>query len=292
MSGEIGVSSVKGGGATFWFTIPLKRSSNQSAIAVNFNLPDLRVLIVDDNEITNEVLNKYLKSWGLRYGTANSAGQALEMLRESVQSDPYGLVIADLSMPDRTGLQLAKLITDDKIFADLKLIMITAFGQPAARENTSFAGFDGYVTKPIQQSQLFDCIATAFQFTERKVLSAEIATRPVVEYPRRTESVLIVDGFSSDLAMNGLVALEMMDKKDYAIVFMDCQMPVLDGFEATRVRREAEIISGKRVVIVAMTALAVEGSRERCLAAGMDDYITKPIDTDKLLGIVEKWLPV
>jgi CheY-like chemotaxis protein/HPt (histidine-containing phosphotransfer) domain-containing protein len=246
----------------------------------------------------------------MRNGTAKNASAALEILRNASQADPYSVAIIDLFMPETDGLQLGKVIREDNDLKDTKLILVTAFDKPGTGEEAISLGFNGFLTKPIKQSQLLDCISSTIR--DGSVKATEIQTSPtktaaVEHLEKRKELILVAEdhpinqevallllrqiGFEAQIAQNGQLALELMQRIPYALVLMDCQMPELDGFDATRAIRKIETRTGKHIPIIAMTAHAIEGSREQCLVAGMDDYLSKPIDPVRLKNILEKWLP-
>ena len=235
------------------------------------------------------------------------------MLRAAAKSDPYDLAIIDLVMPNMTGLELGKAIREDDDLKNTKLILATAFDKPGAGEEAILLSFDAYLTKPMRQSQLLNAIATVVYESQRDKTKPLNEQKPDVihaslESPLvRPELILVAEdhpinqevallllrelGFEAHVAENGQQAVEIMKRTPYSLIFMDCQMPEMDGFEATRSIRKLETRSGKHIPIIAMTAHAVEGSREQCLAAGMDDYISKPIDPEELKVILERWLP-
>lgn len=314
MGGEIGVHSVKGHGSTFWMVIPFERTS---VIQKNYPSGDVvssaRVLVVDDESSARSVLHEYLESWHIRNSTASNSKEALSILRSAVAVEPYTVALIDYVMPGVNGLQLGKIIKEEADFQDLKLILVTGFDAPGIGEEAISLGFDAYLTKPLKQSLLLESITSVLR--ESVVLGGSMqafdSSRSSDGLPlpltMRGELILLVEdhminqevallllkaiGFDCHIANNGRHALELMQRIPYALVFMDCQMPELDGFEATRAIRKSEIRTGKHIPIIAMTAHAIEGSREQCLAAGMDDYISKPIDSERLQQLTDKWLP-
>jgi two-component system, sensor histidine kinase and response regulator len=314
MQGEIGVHSVKGTGSTFWFSIPLKVSTtSDSSRAPHPNLKKTRILIVDDDQNVLDIVGDYTSAWGMQNGKARSAEEALVVLRKSAKIDPYEVVLIDLLMSGMTGMEFGKIIREDEKLKSLKLILVTAYDKPGLGEEAICLGFNGYLVKPIRQSQLLDCITSLVvlastqqvQGTARQSDQINVAG---LKPPTRSELILVVEdhpinqevallllkrfGFEAHVASNGAQALEHIQSIPYALVLMDCQMPVMSGFEATSAIRKLETRTGKHVPIVAMTAHAIEGSREQCLAAGMDDYLSKPIDPKLLNHTLQKYLPL
>ncbi|HEY9757657.1 MAG TPA: response regulator [Oculatellaceae cyanobacterium] len=315
MDGTIGVNSVKGHGSTFWFTVPLEIGSSECIKHLSTeDLASSRVLIVDDDAHACEIIHTYLASWGLRYTIAEDAQRALAILRTAAKTDPFQIAIVDLVMPGTDGLQLGKAIREDDYLKNIKLIMITAFDKPGIGEEAIQLGFDAYLTKPMRQSQLLNAITTlAYEAPSGKnkaetEQNAETDAASSQDQLTRMELILVAEdhpvnqqvallflknlGFEAHIADNGLQVLEKMQLTTYSLVFMDCQMPKMDGFEATRRIRKTETLSGSHIPIVAMTANAIEGSREQCLAAGMDDYVSKPISPEQLQTVLKKWLPI
>jgi polar amino acid transport system substrate-binding protein len=317
LGGELGVQSTKGEGSKFWFTVPLLRAPNvQNVTRIAQDIAKMRVLVVDDEETSREVLYQYIESWGMRGNVARNADEALELLRESATSDPYSIALVDLFMSGTNGFQLGQIIREEDQLRRMKLILVTAYDNPGAGEEAITLGFDAFLTKPIKQSQLLDCITTVVSGSHQREFAASsplvaTTTREMKALPPpedRHELLLVVEdhsinqevallllkdlGFEAHVAQNGRHALELMERSTYALIFMDCQMPEMDGFAATAAIRKSEARTGKHIPIVAMTAHAVEGSKEQCLAAGMSDYISKPIDPDQLQSMLEKWLPL
>lgn len=311
MGGEIGVHSVKDHGSTFWTIIPFERNSvvESNALVTDVAL-DARVLVVDDETTARAVLQEYFESWSVRIDTAKCAKEALEILTSAHATDPYNVVLIDYFMPEINGLQLGKAIRENKLLKNLKLILVTGFDSPGTGEEAISLGFNAYLKKPLKQSLLLDCMVSVLgktDPTETAGLPGGSTSHDNLPPVMRGELILVVEdhlinqevallllksiGFECHIANNGRHALELMQRIPYALVFMDCQMPELNGFETTRAIRKNETRTGKHIPIIAMTAHAIEGSREQCLSAGMDDYISKPVDPDRLQKLTDKWLP-
>lgn len=309
LGGEIGVHSVKNFGSTFWFTIEFERSDKIEAEVIQTeDWSKKRVLVVDDQDTMRKIVSEYVGSWGMRIDTAIDAKEGLDMMREASRDDPYSIAIIDLLMPGTDGLVMGKQIREDDALRNTKLILITAFDKPGTGEEALTLGFDDYLTKPIRQSQLFDSICTLVtQKPAAKKRRSETTEVNRAKTKDRTELILVAEdhevnqkvallllqslGFEAHIASNGLKVLDMIKRIPYDLIFMDCQMPELDGYDTTRQIREVEASSGKHIPIVAMTAHAIEGSRDLCISAGMDDYICKPIESTALKTMLEKWLP-
>ena len=319
MGGTIDVESEVGTGSTFWITLPFEVASPPTPSlpsgAGTRDVTDIRVLIVDDNHTSREIVHRYLKSWGMRSGLESGATDAIRTLRQAAaEGDPYDVVIIDLMMPNVSGTDLANAIKADPALARLNLILLTAFDQRGQGEEALDRGFSAYLTKPIRRSQLYDAIVNAVVADEVHPVDETVEAvhevspqAPEVVVDQRNVVLLAEDnpinqkvgrmqiehlGYAVDVVDNGRRAVEAVLRADrYALVFMDVQMPEMDGFEATRAIRRAEVSSGRHIPIVAMTANALEGDREDCLAAGMDDYLSKPVSRDKLREVLDRWLP-
>ncbi|MHB8919099.1 MAG: response regulator, partial [Desulfocucumaceae bacterium] len=313
MNGEIGVRSLEGRGSTFWFTLRLDRSS---AIvhppAARADLQGLRVIIVDDSTAGREIVHRYILAWGMRNGSFSGSRAALEMIKsQAAAGDPYDLAIMDLYMPDLDGFDLARAIKSDPAAASTRLIALTAYDCGGQRERAMEAGYSAYLSKPVRQSQLFDCIATVMGQPGVEKTSAPCQSQdtlpgrntPVEEVPGKL--ILLAEdnsanqklamlllkklGYRAHAVTNGREAVEATLSTNYAVVLMDCQMPEMDGFKATAAIRSAEAGSSRHVPIIALTAHATEGDREKCLEEGMDDYISKPINLEQLRQTLKRW---
>ena len=305
MGGRIGVQSTPGEGSTFWVELPLQKSQNQqkgAPMTPDQKISSLRVLVVDDNATNRRILREHLQSWGCTVQEADSGQQALRMLT-SVSPCPFDAVVLDYQMPGMHGVDVAKHIRSIETLSPCKIILLSSVGSPV-RQQAEQPGVDVWLTKPVRRSQLYNALC------EAAGISHEITQPDTPRMERRTASVrvLLVEdnevnrklalhmlqrlGCSVEVAMNGREAVDLTANRVYDLVFMDIQMPEMDGIEATRLIRERERSTGKHLPIVAMTAHAMEGDRERCLAAGMDDYLSKPVKIDLLAQMVEKWNPV
>ncbi len=313
MGGEIGVESEIGRGSTFHFTVRLEKPSVSPSAPPSAPEPfrDLKVLVVDDNATNRKLLRMLLGSWGCACVEVSSATAALDALRAArVSGGDFSLALIDYSMPEMDGEELARRIKSDPLFAALPLIMLTSIAGLNEVARMEAAGYAGYLSKPIKQSQLFDCISTVVARVNRPSAAekAPIVTEHSLDEMRERGRVhvLVAEdnpvnqkvaartleklGFRARIASNGAEALAALERERFDLVLMDCQMPEMDGFEATTRLRAAERASGApRMAVVAMTANAMAGDREQCLAAGMDDYIAKPFNPQELLRIIERW---
>jgi len=317
MGGEIGVESEPGAGSTFFFKLPLRKQPGDArrTPAPPADLRNLRVLIVDDNATNRHILRKQLLSWAMESGEAEDGFAALEELRRAVRGgDPYGLAILDMQMPGMDGMQLAQHVSDDPDIAPTRMLLLTSIGQRGDGDEARRAGIEAYLTKPVRQSELYDAIATVMGSpTESGEPDAPLVTRHTLREmntEHRPHLLLAEDnsvnqkvaatmlerlGYRVDVAQNGLEALEALERNRYAAVLMDVQMPGMDGHEATaeirRREREASPAGGSPgIPIIAMTANAMQGDREKALAAGMDDYLTKPVRQEDLDEVLGRWV--
>ncbi|MBV7329672.1 response regulator [Chloroflexi bacterium TSY] len=305
MSGDMWVESEVGVGSIFHFRIMLPAASTQKRIAnIPFSLRGKRVLIVDDNATNREILSRHMERWQMVPVTADGAETALEKLQTESSFD---LAILDFKMPKIDGLELAHSLRQHGEAAQMPLILFTSITGTDVRERTAILNLDAYLTKPIKPSLLFDTLVKIFDGTRdhRAVVRPgsdifQFAETPLAEQlPLRillTEDnavnqkvalrILERLGYRADIASNGLEALQSMDRQDYDVVLMDVHMPELDGIEATHEIRKT-ITKMRQPYIIAMTADAMEGDKEKCLQAGMDNYITKPVRIDELVNALK-----
>jgi signal transduction histidine kinase/BarA-like signal transduction histidine kinase len=315
MGGTIGVESTPGEGSTFWFTARLAKqpSCPNTMLLPQRHLHGRRVCIVDDNATTRAILQRQIIRWGMDGIDVDSGPDALRILCTAArQGTPYDLAILDMQMPGMNGLDLARTIKAEPLLASLPLLLLTPIAQRGHGKLVQQAGITACLTKPVRQTQLLDCLVAVFS------PSATVDTPPIlpiiphiihytsVENGQYTKPLILVAednivnqrvavrlieklGCCVDVAANGREAVEAVQRIPYAVVFMDVQMPEMDGYAATAEIRRHESPT-KHTTIIAMTAHALEGDRDRCLAAGMDDYLSKPIQYAELRAILARWL--
>lgn len=334
MGGRIGVRSTEGQGTTFWCTARLrKQADSPRAILPTGDLTGKRVLIVDDNESNRLILHHLVSGWGMVDDLAEDAESALHRIAEAKQRGlPYDLAILDVIMPGKDGLQLARELQSHPAESGIRLVVMTSMLQRGHAEQARQAGAMGYLPKPVRHDELRDCLRTVLGMPESQEPQAaqtlsvvpQLVTRHTVAENVQHRRILIVEdnivnqklavrmveklGYKPDVVENGKEALTALAKGDYAAILMDCQMPVMDGFETTRCIREREASVASRdspdgsanrsdtapqstphIPIIAVTANAMQGDRERCLATGMDEYLAKPIKLDELRSTLARW---
>jgi len=315
MGGRIGVKSREGKGSKFWFTAVFEKQPecSRKRELLPGDIRNKYILIVDDNATNRHVLREQLKSWGCQFNEASSGEEALKKMRQGFDNNrPFDLAILDMQMPGMDGERLGRKIKQDPDLKNTILVLMTSIGKRGDAKRLEKIGFVGYLTKPVKQSQLYDCLVTVSGLRNEAALEQpmSIFTRHTIfEKQQRTTRILLAEdnitnqkvalstlnrfGYSADVVKNGKEAVEALKNNPYDIVLMDCQMPGMDGYEATDEIRKWEKKGkngSKRVPIIAMTAHALKGDREKCLNAGMDDYIAKPIHPRKLCNVIEKWL--
>ncbi len=306
MGGTIGVLSVPEKGSTFWFTVRLqKQPVPPSALDANRIFINARVLIVDDNATNGRFLHEQIVGWKMRSATANTGSDALDCLRRAAQErDPYPLAIIDLDMPSMDGWALAREIKADPKIAGTRLILLAGLGQRISPEELRSADITDCCFKPVRQSMLFDCLTKALlesPSTLQPAAGSSAAPRPqpqkarvlIAEDNPINQKVALVQleelGYHAEVVPNGLAVLEALDRISYDIILMDCQMPEMDGYETAR-RIRTRSGNFRQPYIIAMTAHAMSGDSEKCLAAGMNDYISKPVQLDVFAAALARGL--
>jgi PAS domain S-box-containing protein len=311
MGGSIHVTSVEGEGSTFWFTLRLPCGDEASAAAAPAEaLRGLRVLIVDDNAVNRRVIYEQISSWGMRSGSCASGNHALVALREAHESgDPYQIVLADFQMPGMDGTMLAAAVKDDPALRDVVYIMLTSVGHWKEHSQLRGQSIDACLLKPVRHTRLMNALSTEWAKKSAPVAPTPAAATPVVqdagELASLSARVLVVEdnvvnqkvavmvlrklGIRADVAPHGRVAVDVLGKTAYDLVLMDCQMPEMNGYEATSAIRSQPGLN-QTVPIIAMTADVVEGSRERALDAGMNDFVGKPVEIHELTRVLKAWL--
>jgi two-component system sensor histidine kinase/response regulator len=310
MQGEIGVRSTAGVGSTFWFTAKLGEAViiDPPRRVPSAKLENFRALVVDDNATNRKLLDHLLTAWRMAHTLVPSGQLALDELRAAiVMGKPYDLVILDYLMPEMDGLMLASAIKEDPALAGLVIVMLTSRGERLPPAMLSVHGLAACELKPVRAEKLQETLLRALSPAEEKPLTpTPFEPRPV----DRDQPILVAEdnlvnqkvafmllrqlGYSADIVNNGREALEAIRKKTYAVVLMDAQMPIMDGFEATREIRLAQQLGDPSVPpnlrIIAMTANAMAGDREACLAAGMDDYLAKPVKPAALRAVLARYI--
>ena len=312
MGGQIGVDSVVGRGSVFWFDVRLATVVEASPTFTRLprmRLVGLHALVVDDNTSNRQILTQHLNSWGVEVVATESSAGALAVL-DTDEGPHFDFALLDDQMPGMDGIELAKRIRDDSRLAGICLIMLTTRDNHESNSDTVQL-FAAILTKPLRRSQLLNCVTRAMSaapeggLEETAIRSALPATAAAAR--AFVPKILLVEdnpvnrevavgmleslGCVAHTAENGWLALEAMNNDAYDAVLMDCQMPVMDGLTATaELRRREQNAGGARLPIIALTANTMEGDRERCLAAGMDDFLSKPFSQQQLAALLKRWL--
>jgi signal transduction histidine kinase/ligand-binding sensor domain-containing protein/CheY-like chemotaxis protein len=307
MDGEVGAQSTEGAGSTFWFTAQLAAAIEPARVrpAPRESLRALRTLIVDDTPMNRRVLTGQLQYYGIEAQSAADAETALAMLRAAAQAaQPFELALLDFQMPGCNGIELGQRIRADSILQATRLVMLSSSAQRSEAQRCTNEGFAGYLLKPVTRRELIECLQAAMG-QSRGVENEQPTKSAAAPTPRHAARLLLAEdnlvnqkvanrtlaklGYTADVVDTGIQAVEAWRSGNYDLILMDCQMPDMDGYAATRKIRELEA-GGVRVPIVALTAHATDGAEQECRATGMDDYLTKPLDRAKLAACLERWL--
>jgi light-regulated signal transduction histidine kinase (bacteriophytochrome)/CheY-like chemotaxis protein len=322
MEGQIGVRSEPGKGSTFWFTVQLEKQTGEAEtrrISAHDQV-HMRVLVVDDNHTNRQILRKQVVAWKMQVGSAASGEEALQTLRAAVgDGQPYDIALLDVQMPEMDGFTLATAIKADPALAATRLIVLTSMGHALRFAELKQLGIEAYLVKPVKQSRLFDCLvsqtrcrsATEGAADGQDPITASSPSVSKIEPEFKKARILLAEDntvnqkvalaqlhrlrYRADAVINGLEVLEALPRIPYDVVLMDCQMPEMDGYETSAAIRQREGRTDSPcpwkspLYIIALTAHAMQGDREKCLAAGMDDYLSKPIRPAELQAALERW---
>ncbi len=299
MGGTVGFTSVEGEGSTFWFAIRLKRSAETTAEPQDNPIDGVRVLVVDDMAVNREIFTRQLTNWGARVTNCDSALPALDVAREAVRAgQPFDIVLLDHHMPGMDGLDLARIMRADPGLAATRLILASSADGAETRATAAALKMDAVLVKPVRQSSLLDSLlgragGDTYSAAPKPAAPSGVLLRILVADDNATNQQVAVGllsklGHRVDVADDGGEAVARLEQGNYDLILMDMQMPDVDGIAATRMIR-AMPGPKSRTPIIAMTANAMSGDREKCLQAGMDDYIAKPIDRRRLGVLLEKW---
>jgi signal transduction histidine kinase/CheY-like chemotaxis protein len=312
MGGQIGVDSQPGRGSTFWYTVLLGIVAEAPAAGgvgdAHETLSQCKVLVVDDNSASRAALAAQLSSFGCEVSTAAQAEEALVVLRSAVVAhSPYTVALIDRTLPGTMACDLAAHVRIDPTLHETRMILLTPLWQDTDGGGVDRPAFAAQLTKPLRAAQLKSVLADGHHAGQASAAPTVQAQRPSVEPSPDSVRVLLAEdnlvnqkvavamlrklGYTTDVANNGQEAIDALGQHRYNLVLMDCQMPLVDGFEATRrIRSGASGAAASEVPIVALTAHAMRGDREACLAAGMDDYVVKPLDMVRLQEVISAWL--
>ncbi len=314
MNGECGVRSVEGQGSTFWFTAVLEKQAHgpHTVPEPMVEIRGFKILAVEENTTNRNYFATLLESWGCCHQEAANALDALVAMRSAAEAgEPFQLAVLDMHLPVIDGESLGRLIKADPLLKDTVLVMLTGLGQKGDAERLEQLGFAGYLTKPVKESQLFDCLAIALGRRAGRTdsqQSPQIVTRHSInEAIRHRKRILLAEddptnqflvseilaklGYKVDVVGNGARAIKALQEKRYDLILMDVQMPVMDGLEATRlIRVGKDLCSSPDIPIIALTATSTREDRTRCLDAGMSDYMTKPLRPPEISQALTRWL--
>jgi PAS domain S-box-containing protein len=312
MGGAIHVESALGAGSTFWFTAKFEKQAKQShaeprAVPIGL-LTGVRALIVESSAINRGILQQHMSNWEMSIRVAETPKQALEVLAEAAaRSVPYDVAVIDLGLPGVDALELARNIRSRPDIAKVRLVMLTR--RHADSRNARDAGFDACLVKPVRQTMLYECLVNVMAGRPHETVATPVVSAPVTRAPagmggdilvvednlinqQVALGILQIQGYRVSVANNGREALDAYAQGAFDLILMDCQMPEMDGFEATvQIRKREQTSGGRRVPIVALTANAMAQDREECLNAGMDDHLAKPFSMQTMQEMLDRWMP-
>lgn len=314
MHGEVGLDSVPGKGTTFWFTVRLEKQRDPAEARWSHSGIGKRLLVVAVNETFGTAIREQLNAWGFRAETMSDIEQIPASLQAAVHvQDPFSVVLLDAARATVGALDVVRRVRANPRFHSTRIVLFTTLREREGSELWHKAGVDSWLVKPVRQARLFDCLSCILSqpapgtgmAPSRGAAPARVPDSPVTA--RRPIRVLIAEdnpinqkvaagqlkelGYESEIAASGVQVLEALRRGGFDLILMDCQMPVMDGYEATRRIRAGTELSWREIPIVAMTANAMQGDREKCLAAGMNDYLSKPIEEEELKAVLERWQP-
>lgn len=312
MNGDMGVNSIEGIGSEFWFTAEfIKQKKTDPHCDSLASIAGKSILIVDDNQTNRYVISEQLKQWKCRFETAEDAESGLQrLITAAKESQPFDACIIDMHMPGMNGLELGQVIKSSPDINAMPLIMMTSVGKRGDVKKLETVGFAAYLTKPVKMTQLYGCLARVCNtplYDSKGYPSKVITKYTLSEDQRRGVTILLAEdnpvnqavtcrmldkiGFRCDAVGNGFEVIEALKQKPYDLVLMDCQMPDMDGYEATRTIRNTDTaIPNPALPIIALTANTLKSDRDACLSAGMDDFLSKPLNAKHLSQVLDKWL--
>ncbi len=310
MGGDIGVKSKSGKGAAFWFTVKFLKSDRSPGVIDTADLKGVKVLFVDDAKTNRDIIKSQFTSWGIDFQLANNSREGLNLLfKAHDEGKSFEVAILDMLLPGMNGDEMGRMIKQDDKLEDIRLVMMSSVAKRGDAQAAQDIGFGAYLSKPVRKAELYDCL-TQIIGRNRKAgsKSKNFITRHSISEDRHAKfRLLLVEdnvvnqkvvltmlkklGFRTDLAVNGLEAVKALEKISYDLVFMDCQMNVMDGYEAVGIIRNPESdVLNHDVPVIALTGNAMDGDDKKCIQAGMNDYIPKPTRLENISGMVDKWL--